>query len=810
MRRNAISRSITVLVSSIVLLSGCQNPVSPTQVSKASSQMVKLTKKTIKGAKAVLAPAKQTMYKPEEETNLVLEEIVPQGFSVKSEEELVSGDVIPHRFIIKLTQSNSDFLNQWEVSKLGDIRKSDNVILAESYGWEDQQLIDFLSQDPRIEYIEQDRLIKLNGYSVDDPYFNHQYAHQKMETAEAWDIARAKGLGFGEEVMIAIVDSGIDANHEDFKAKRNHLIAGYSITGGDALNPLTNHGTHCAGIAAAPANNGKGVAGVAPAAKLMSVRVFDNGSASSATVAAGITYAANSEAKVISMSLGGPYNSRSIRDAVTYAASKNKIMVAAMGNDGNNTRSYPAALPEVIAVGSTNSSDNKSGYSQFGDWISVSAPGSSIMATLKGSRYGYMSGTSMATPQVAGLAAMLLSIKPDMSRQEVQQLIESSSDDLGSAGFDNDFGHGRINVKRAVNALWGQSPQCTMSSPIQSPTQILSAAGQTLGKYVNKPGDWMGWGTGFHDIDDNFPRVAIPWNPGPGNGQRDVHGNGGGPTGILQTGLYKTIPLQYAQGDKLWAMIGMIPTFTSSDSSATAVLTFDDPANTVVASTTLRKYNSDLHVVHINTPIPDCATKVTINLLGYLGSDEQSSVQWEGVHVEQWPANYYKPTTLFDDGFDEIDDNQYGTNSPITVDQEYGFDFYGVTNWPEKYSGDKAITAVRGQSTHTYGGLIKRIPLNNLKPGSLLNTKLFTSTTFNDPTSEAYFWVKFYKQDGSANGGTQSFGTFKESQYGWLSAEKVNIPSDSAYVEIIPEVKFGPAETSSFLWDHLNVEILEP
>jgi thermitase len=184
---------------------------------------------------------------------------------------------------------------------------------------------------------------------------------------------------------------------------------------------------------------------------LLAVKVLSNeGSGSYDGVANGIIFAADQGAHVISMSLGGPAGSKVIEEAVQYAQGKGSLVVAAMGNENTESPSYPASAPGVMAVGATTKADQRSSFSNFGKHISVSAPGSDILSTVPGGKLDTFSGTSMATPHVAGLAALVKSKFPQANAAEIRSRIEKSADDLGDAGFDKRFGHGRINARKAI------------------------------------------------------------------------------------------------------------------------------------------------------------------------------------------------------------------------------------------------------------------------------------------------------------------------------------------------------------------------
>ncbi|HEY9857103.1 MAG TPA: S8 family serine peptidase, partial [Stenomitos sp.] len=259
-----------------------------------------------------------------------------------------------------------------------------------------------LQKDAAVKSAEFDRAALLDEVTVNDPSRGKQYALDTVKANAAW------GLTMGsDKVVVGIVDSGVDLEHPDLKPK---LLEGYNtVTPGQAPKDDVGHGTHVAGIAAAIANNSEGIAGLAANCKILPVKVLGAGSGSTATVAEGIIWAADHGADVINMSLGFYEANESVGKAVNYALGKNVVIVATMGNDNIERKRYPAAFPGVIAVGSTDEKDAKSSFSNYGDWISVSAPGSNIFSTfptypvqISGTKgYASLSGTSMAAPLVA-------------------------------------------------------------------------------------------------------------------------------------------------------------------------------------------------------------------------------------------------------------------------------------------------------------------------------------------------------------------------------------------------------------------------
>ncbi|MBC7545991.1 MAG: peptidase S8, partial [Candidatus Sericytochromatia bacterium] len=308
-----------------------------------------------------------------------------------------------------------------------------------------------LQADPNVQYASANYVeTTLEIAAPNDPDYAKQYAPQITHAPEGWVIAKGD-----PNTLLAIVDTGIDSKHPDLAAK---IGTNYNaIDQSNNANDGHGHGTHCAGIAAALTNNGVGMAGIAPNNRIFSVKVLsDSGQGTTADVCSGMTKAADMGAKVISMSLGGSGGQQVKQDAVNYCLSKDALIVAAMGNDGGNVKTYPGACDGVMAVGSTDAADKRSSFSNFGTWISVTAPGSKIWSTLPtggsamGTGYGIASGTSMATPAVAGLAILVRSQFPLLTAKQTKAKIEASVDDLGAPGFDNEFGHGRINVLKAL------------------------------------------------------------------------------------------------------------------------------------------------------------------------------------------------------------------------------------------------------------------------------------------------------------------------------------------------------------------------
>ena len=207
-----------------------------------------------------------------------------------------------------------------------------------------------------------------------------------------------------------------------------------------------------AGIIAATVNNTLGIAGMTWNNPIMPVKVLDSsGAGNTYNVSRGIIWAADHGAKVINLSLGNYASSGFLQDAVRYAFDKDVILVAASGNDNTSQLGYPAAYQEVFAVAATDEFNRKASFSNYGDYIDVAAPGVSIASTYPDNQYAALSGTSMASPHVAALAALIRSAHPELKNTEVMDIMRESAADLGDPGKDTLFGYGEINVSRALS-----------------------------------------------------------------------------------------------------------------------------------------------------------------------------------------------------------------------------------------------------------------------------------------------------------------------------------------------------------------------
>ncbi|HAM96354.1 MAG: serine protease precursor [candidate division WS6 bacterium GW2011_GWC1_36_11] len=281
-----------------------------------------------------------------------------------------------------------------------------------------------------------------------------------------WGVARigaekiwADSQGTG--VKVAVIDTGAELTHSDLSA---NIVTGYDFVNNDT-NPSDDngHGTHVSGIIASTQNSAGNI-GAAYQAKIMPIKVLNNeGYGYLSDVAKGIYYAADNGARIINMSLGSSSDSLTLKTAIDYAAKKGVLMVAAAGNESGSSCQYPAAYSSVICVGATDTSNKLASFSNMGS--ELSAPGVSNYSTYIGNTYRYMSGTSMATPHVAGAAAVVASFCTTCTTAEIRTVLKNTAVDLGTTGYDSVFGYGLVDLVAAINSL-----RPVEEVPVETPT----------------------------------------------------------------------------------------------------------------------------------------------------------------------------------------------------------------------------------------------------------------------------------------------------------------------------------------------------
>lgn len=306
---------------------------------------------------------------------------------------------------------------------------------------------------PQVRYAELERTYSVTETPA-DPLYPRQWALQKVAAPAAWNIE----VGSTRPVVVAVIDTGADFGHPDLTRS---LLPGLNVVSpGAAAQDDQTHGTHVAGIIAAGTNNRVGVAGMSWGAKVLPVKALDaGGSGSTCNVVAAMAYAASQSVQVVNMSLGGPGPCpAAMQEAADLATRAGALVVASAGNSGAefNTTTSPANCNNTLGVAATDPSDRAASFSNYGSYVDVSAPGVDILSTVidpKTGKRGYaaLSGTSMASPMVAGLAALLAARHADWTPQQIADRIMRTAVDLGVRGRDPHFGWGRIDAARALS-----------------------------------------------------------------------------------------------------------------------------------------------------------------------------------------------------------------------------------------------------------------------------------------------------------------------------------------------------------------------
>ncbi len=347
-----------------------------------------------------------------------------------------------------------------EIGDLGDINTH---VLNIPVGRE-QQILTELARDPRVVSVEKDGTMHTSLVPA-DPHWAQAWGPKLVNAPQAWNMTTG-----AKSTIIAVVDTGVDPRQPDL---RGRVLRGWDFQNNDA-NPKDDngHGTAVAGVAAAAANDNVGIAGMCWKCQILPVKVLNaNGSGNHSNIAAGIVWATKHGADVINLSLAGPSDANVIANAIQFARNHGVVVVAAAGNEGTSRRFYPAAYPGVISVGATSSSDVLYSWSNRGSWVKLSAPGCAYTGSTGPIRWSWWCGTSFATPVVAGTAALMKSLKPGLSRAQIERALLNSTVRVRGISV------GRIDAAKALRVA---SSLGATSPPTQTPSPTPTATPRTL------------------------------------------------------------------------------------------------------------------------------------------------------------------------------------------------------------------------------------------------------------------------------------------------------------------------------------------
>lgn len=315
-----------------------------------------------------------------------------------------------------------------------------------------------LASRPDVEFAELDRIVKPAEITPNDPWFGSwQWYLSKVGAPAAWSTTTGD-----PSIIIAILDTGVDGTHPDLQSK---MVPGWNVYNNNSdTRDVYQHGTVVAGTAAAASNNSQGVASLAWNCPIMPIRISAlDGTATYSAMANGLIWAADHGARVANISYKAS-NSSTVASAASYFQNKGGVVVAAAGNESFFDAS--ADNPNILTVAATDANDQLTLWTNTGNNVDLAAPGT-VFSTFPGGSYNSASGTSVSSPVVAGVAALVLSVKPSLTGLQVQNILKQAADDRGPAGWDSGYGWGRVNVARAVSmALGTSSPSPDVTPPV--------------------------------------------------------------------------------------------------------------------------------------------------------------------------------------------------------------------------------------------------------------------------------------------------------------------------------------------------------
>jgi len=362
-----------------------------------------------------------------------------------------------------------DFDKDIKIHGAGKARKlgQSNIHVVDVPHGSEKAIVNKLKHNPHFKYAELDARVEFAATS-NDPYLGSEWHINKIGANTAWD--KTQGAG----ITIAILDSGVDASHPDLAGR---LVAGYNTYDNNTNTAdVCGHGTKVAGSAAATLNNAAGVAGVAGQAKIMPMRIAYNSSGACygwiSSIASAVTWAADHGARIANISYANMPASSSVISASNYMRGKGGLVFVSAGNYNRDEGFTPTT--SMIAVSATDSADNRSSFSSYGSFVSLSAPGTGIYTTVQGGGYGAVNGTSFASPVAAAVGALVMAANPSLTPDQVQNILFTTAVDLGTAGRDIYFGYGRVNAAAAVLKAGGST---TVTSDTIRPSVAIASPG---------------------------------------------------------------------------------------------------------------------------------------------------------------------------------------------------------------------------------------------------------------------------------------------------------------------------------------------
>lgn len=331
-----------------------------------------------------------------------------------------------------------------------------------------EAIITQLENDPSVDYVEPNYERHLL-FTVNDPGYGEQWWVPHVKAESMWKYAEYQQ----EKVVVAVIDSGVDVNHVDLKNRIEP--GGYDFYANSSIiTDWHGHGTKVAGVIAAQAGNGQGIAGIAGPydVSMLPIKIVNSsGKSNTAILIKALEYAIAEQVDVINLSLGGDSFSAIENEVIQRAIDAGIVVVAAAGNDAKkgNPIIYPASYDNVISVGAVDDTNNWSVFSNFNVFVTLVAPGERVLTTFPNQSYGNDAGTSFSTPIVSGTVAMMKALEPGLSNREIEGLLTMTAQDLGEPGYDPFYGAGLLDIEQLTDELMrltfkGDFPELTVSA----------------------------------------------------------------------------------------------------------------------------------------------------------------------------------------------------------------------------------------------------------------------------------------------------------------------------------------------------------
>jgi len=389
------------------------------------------------------------------EENSVNNNVYDSIDNIKKEQQIL--ETKNNNLIIKYKNTNLK-------KRINSFSTNSNIEILQLNKDEDiESIILELKNNPDIESVEKDEklyILEQNSLTINDPFYNQQWYLNCIKIPEVWQKLNTNLKT--NPIVIAVIDTGIETTHEEFKNKINP--EGYNfILNNDNIYDVHGHGTNVSGVICAEINNFIGIAGIIDNldVKILPLQAAsNNGTLFTSDVIKAINYAIEKNVDIINMSIGVGSYSEILNETIQKAVNKGIIVIAGAGNKGTNSYNYPASYDNVISVGSIDENKNISYFSNYNDKVDIVVPGENIYTTNINNSYKNKGGTSFSTAIVSGVVAILKSVEPSLTSQEIYNILTTTAEDIGEIGKDDYYGYGVVNALNAINNVIDDNNEC--------------------------------------------------------------------------------------------------------------------------------------------------------------------------------------------------------------------------------------------------------------------------------------------------------------------------------------------------------------